>query len=68
MKLATFQTDVAAALIDFKRPVGRPSAGSATLPVAPSIIQRVPVTDVRNDGTDHLPVGEQGDDASSKAA
>ncbi|KAL8560476.1 hypothetical protein ACOMHN_052172 [Nucella lapillus] len=55
MKLSDFQTQVSDALIQVKRPVGRPSAASPPLPIPGRAIQRAPVSDVPYDGADHLP-------------
>lgn len=55
MKLSTFQTMVADSLVNIKRPIGRPSVASPTTPPTCRVIQRPPVSDVRYDGTDHLP-------------
>ena len=56
VKLSVFQARVATALIETKRPVGRPSSSRLPGPPARKICKRKgPVDDVRKDGLDHLP-------------
>ena len=56
VKLSVFQARVATALIETKRPMGRPSSSPLPGPPARKVCKRKsPVDDVRKDGIDHLP-------------